>query len=615
MSMILVVDDMAVFREPIAATLRVQGFQTVSARDGVEALTAIGRRRPDLILLDIAMPGMDGLSFLRALRGDPQYKQIPVILLTAVAERDYVVQAAEYGVQDYLLKSHFKLEDMLLRVRRCLGMADGPAAAPAASSPALQAAAPSRVSVAAGARPSPPPAPVKAGPVAAASSVATADPHPALVLQRNHRDQLEVLNNLKPVVTRDELRRLVTEGLALRPLAPVVQSVMAATANARCSADEVAKAVGQDQALSIRVLKLANSSVYSRGTPVDNLRMAVGRLGSREIRNLVMALGVLQHYEGRMSEYLDARLFWEHSVACGLIAAAAARACNLQGVDDCFLWGMVHDVGRLVLIEHLPDKYAQVWETARESDLPLELVEARMMTLDHCDTLKEALHHWEFPSDFIVPVVNHHQTASGLKRLGPNYDKRAAVSAFADRLSKALLAGSSGNDVLYSFDSHAELLGLSAPAVEELAHRILGEADDVKLTLLMRMSQSDWPSTVSTFKKRLAGPFQPLCVGPEPNVNAVRMFFSRLSDRATDDQPNCGILYLPETSAQHSLLSRFESQERECGAAGLPLLLVVDKGQVDASDDLLSQRRYAVVKLPARFDILLDTVAGLLRLA
>ena len=120
MSTILVVDDMAVFREPIAAALRQKGYQTVCAGDGLEALNAAREHPPDLVLLDLAMPAMDGLAVLKAMRADPTLQEIPVILLTAVAERDTVIKAARLGADAYLLKSQFSLDELLGRVRSCL---------------------------------------------------------------------------------------------------------------------------------------------------------------------------------------------------------------------------------------------------------------------------------------------------------------------------------------------------------------------------------------------------------------------------------------------------------------------------------------------------------------
>src|SRR5260221_11547226 len=110
MTRILVVDDMAIFREPIAAALRLQGFRVLTARNGIEALAQVREELPALILLDIAMPEMDGLELLRQLKASSEYGRIPVILLTAVRERGYVVEAVKLGVRDYMLKSSFSLD-------------------------------------------------------------------------------------------------------------------------------------------------------------------------------------------------------------------------------------------------------------------------------------------------------------------------------------------------------------------------------------------------------------------------------------------------------------------------------------------------------------------------
>jgi CheY-like chemotaxis protein len=118
MSTVLVVDDMPIFRDPIAASLRLAGYQTVCAADGAAALASALARRPDVILLDVSMPVMDGFAFLRQLRAHPGLASVPVILLTAASDRKFIIEAGKHGVKDYLLKSRFSLADLLARVRK-----------------------------------------------------------------------------------------------------------------------------------------------------------------------------------------------------------------------------------------------------------------------------------------------------------------------------------------------------------------------------------------------------------------------------------------------------------------------------------------------------------------
>jgi two-component system alkaline phosphatase synthesis response regulator PhoP len=120
MATILVVDDAAICREPIAASLRLAGFKTLCAGNGQEALWVLQQAPVDLVLLDIAMPVMDGLTALKKIREDRKLMALPVILLTAVTDQAHREQAAMLRPADYLLKSHFSLHELLARVRKHL---------------------------------------------------------------------------------------------------------------------------------------------------------------------------------------------------------------------------------------------------------------------------------------------------------------------------------------------------------------------------------------------------------------------------------------------------------------------------------------------------------------
>src|SRR5687768_10261792 len=110
---VLIVDDTAIVRDPIAMCLQAAGFDTAVASNGEEALASMAECPPDLVLLDIAMPVLDGLSCLTAMRAEARFDSIPVILLTARTEKQYVVHAAQLGVTDYLLKSRFSLSELV----------------------------------------------------------------------------------------------------------------------------------------------------------------------------------------------------------------------------------------------------------------------------------------------------------------------------------------------------------------------------------------------------------------------------------------------------------------------------------------------------------------------
>jgi CheY-like chemotaxis protein len=119
---VLIVDDSAICREPLLAALKLKGFQAKGAADGEAALASIRSEIPDLVVLDVMMPEMDGWSVLRALRRNPLFNSLPVILLTAMVDNHCVTLARELGVREYLLKEQFSIEDLYARIRRVLGL-------------------------------------------------------------------------------------------------------------------------------------------------------------------------------------------------------------------------------------------------------------------------------------------------------------------------------------------------------------------------------------------------------------------------------------------------------------------------------------------------------------
>jgi DNA-binding response OmpR family regulator len=113
---VLVVDDEDAILDFVELGLRYEGFEVELARDGQAALTAISSRRPDLILLDLNLPGLDGLEVCRRVR---QVSDVPIIMLTARGDVDQRVEGLEVGADDYLPKP-FKFKELLARARAVL---------------------------------------------------------------------------------------------------------------------------------------------------------------------------------------------------------------------------------------------------------------------------------------------------------------------------------------------------------------------------------------------------------------------------------------------------------------------------------------------------------------
>lgn len=119
---ILIVEDEAPLRQAIFDKFSREGFQTFQAKNGEEGLDVALKEHPDLILLDIIMPKVDGLSMLKTLRQDKWGKNVPILILTNLNDAEYVAEAMENGVYDFLVKSDWKLDELITRAKEKLGI-------------------------------------------------------------------------------------------------------------------------------------------------------------------------------------------------------------------------------------------------------------------------------------------------------------------------------------------------------------------------------------------------------------------------------------------------------------------------------------------------------------
>ncbi len=118
---ILTVDDSKTIRMIVGRAFKTYECTVCEASNGEEGLAAAAREKPDLIILDITMPVMDGVTMLTNLRENPDLKQIPVIMLTAESGRENVLHIAQLGIRDYLVKP-FKEDQLIEKAGRVVNL-------------------------------------------------------------------------------------------------------------------------------------------------------------------------------------------------------------------------------------------------------------------------------------------------------------------------------------------------------------------------------------------------------------------------------------------------------------------------------------------------------------
>ncbi len=165
----------------------------------------------------------------------------------------------------------------------------------------------------------------------------------------------------------------------------------------------VAKIVTKDPAICTKLLQVVNSPLYRSSTPVDNIKMAVARLGYSQIKNLVCSLALKQMYQSTcpvVNKLLHE--CWDHSARVAAIASVLAEKVRGVSTDQAILAGLVHDIGKLPLILHAEKIPSIINDPGAMRTLFMSL---------HTDVGSHVLTNWNFPEELIC-VAKHHENLS-----------------------------------------------------------------------------------------------------------------------------------------------------------------------------------------------------------
>jgi putative nucleotidyltransferase with HDIG domain len=208
------------------------------------------------------------------------------------------------------------------------------------------------------------------------------------------------------------MNRLTPEQLAagvqdLPSLPAVVMELLSSIEQEDIDISVLAKKVSYDQALTAKTLRLANSSSYGLQVKVTTIQQAITFLGFQTTRNLITAAAITGCFpSGRCVGFHD-KAFWRHSIATAACARALARRMRFNQ-DIAFTAGLLHDIGRLVLVTGHPDAYAQVvaWHAQHGGDW--QDAERAILGIDHVDAGVALADHWNFSSTMRQAIAYHH---------------------------------------------------------------------------------------------------------------------------------------------------------------------------------------------------------------
>jgi len=240
------------------------------------------------------------------------------------------------------------------------------------------------------------------------------------------------------------------------------------------SSHQLAELISKDASLTVRLLRLVNSPFYGFSGKIDSVSRAVSILGTNELSVLTLGITVIKQFKNIPSDLFNMDSFWRHSIRCGLFSKVLADHLGEKDAEKYFIGGLLHDIGRLILLSRMPAQYSAVIVRAREQRLPVYRAEQDCLQTDHSIVGKMLAEKWRLSPALIRMIGSHHSP-----RLA-HYSTEACIVHLAD-----ILAHACGHEVML-IDEVPELqlkawdeLGLSEKLIVPIIKQVDGEFKSV----------------------------------------------------------------------------------------------------------------------------------------
>jgi HD-like signal output (HDOD) protein len=234
------------------------------------------------------------------------------------------------------------------------------------------------------------------------------------------------------VAAENRMAELIARIDDLPPLPALASRALTMLSNPDTTMDEIEAAIGQDQALTTKLIKVANSALYSGYQKANTLRQVLTRIGVKTTRSLILTSSTRSYFlKNRQGMNIWGRFLWQHAVECGLAARRIAAAVKYPDPDEAFTGGIVHDVGKLIILMLFPEKFKEIEKIKKTIESSDKEAEQRVIGADHEHIGRLLMDKWKMPDAIKACTEFHHRyQASGA------YGTLAGIVAYANRLSQ-----------------------------------------------------------------------------------------------------------------------------------------------------------------------------------
>ncbi len=209
--------------------------------------------------------------------------------------------------------------------------------------------------------------------------------------------------------TSSKIKKITESIISLPTLPTVVTKMIQLVDNPKTSASSLARLIYTDQALTARILKLANSAYYGFPREISTVNMAIVVLGFNTVKEMGLSLSVFEFFkDGTGDSVFDISRFWEHSLGCGSASRMLARRLNYHLTGEAFVAGLLHDIGKIILRQYLPKEFLVVIDRVNQQKADLDLVEMEIVGATHAQIGAWLAEKWNLPRIIVDAIAYHH---------------------------------------------------------------------------------------------------------------------------------------------------------------------------------------------------------------
>lgn len=283
----------------------------------------------------------------------------------------------------------------------------------------------------------------------------------------------------------------------LPALSEVVSRCMTMLGDPNCSIRELTELISKDQSITAKIIRIANSAFYGYSRQIKTLSDAIVILGFRQIRTLLITASTSNHLSGKVEGYMIAKgELWKHSYAVAFTSGLISRLTNKGESDEIFTAGILHDIGKLVLGNHLKGSYRDIVSYAQKKNISIAAAEEKILGMHHAEVGGLILEHWNFPEVMTESVRMHHNPLDveenrdlvGVLNLADNWVRERGIGVGACNNISDGLEDSILKNLKIDEDIKEQVLGYLEDEMAQMEDIFPASEDTVKLVEISEKS-------------------------------------------------------------------------------------------------------------------------------